>query len=248
MNLFKLTAQRLLPVPVQNLLRGRLPTWKRWRTACWLRLGKTEPLRRDFGAEDGQPIDRYYIEQFLSQYATDIHGHVLEVGDNDYTRRFGSDRVTHSDVLHVSPDHLKATIIGDLTSADHIPSETFDCIILTQTLQYPYHILKAIRTCYRILKSGGVILVTLPGIQQIDREDMEAYGEYWRFTTLSAHRLFTEYFPDDCVTVQSYGNVLAAMAFLYGVVTEELKPHQLDLQDRDYEMTITVRAVKPFEK
>ena len=48
-------------------------------------------LSRDFGFDRGTPIDRYYIESFLSTHASDIRGHVLEVADNTYTRRFGGD-------------------------------------------------------------------------------------------------------------------------------------------------------------
>jgi hypothetical protein len=47
------------------------------------------------------------------------------------------------------------------------------------------------------------------------------------------------------VTVQAHGNVLAAMAFLHGLVSEELRQDELDYFDPDYEVLITIRAVKP---
>jgi hypothetical protein len=74
---------------------------------------------------------------------------------------------------------------------------------------------------------------------------MEHWGEYWRFTTLSSRQLFAEVFPEDCVTVQAYGNIFTAIAFLHGLVVEELRREELDYHDRDYEMLITVRAMKP---
>jgi SAM-dependent methyltransferase len=185
------------------------------------------------------------METFLERYATDIRGHVLEIADATYTRRFGGQRVSHSDVLHVTPGHPRATITADLTCADHIRSETFDCIILTQTLQYIYEVRAALRTLYRILTPGGVVRATFPGISQIARDDMERWGEYWRFTTLSSRQLFAEVFPEDCVTVQAYGNIFTAIAFLHGLVVEELRREELDYHDRDYEMLITVRAMKP---
>jgi hypothetical protein len=46
------------------------------------------------------------------------------------------------------------------------------------------------------------------------------------------------------VTVTSYGNVLAATAFLQGLAAEELHPEELDYRDPDYEVLISVRAVK----
>jgi len=208
-------------------------------------LRRLQPIGRIFGSEWGQCIDRYYIESFLARYATDIHGHVLEVGDDAYTRQFGGTRVQQSDVMHVSPDHPGATLTVDLTHAERLPSDTFDCIIFTQTLQFIYDVRAALRTLWRILKPGGVLLATCHGISQIARWDMDHWGEYWRFTSLSAHKLFTEVFPAAGVTVQAHGNVLAAMAFLHGLVAEELRQEELDYFDPDYEVLITIRAVKP---
>jgi ubiquinone/menaquinone biosynthesis C-methylase UbiE len=44
--------------------------------------------------------------------------------------------------------------VADLTHADHIPSDTFDCIICTQVLFLIFDVRTAIRTLYRILKPG----------------------------------------------------------------------------------------------
>jgi len=208
-------------------------------------LRRLQPIGRIFGSEWGQCIDRYYIESFLARHATDIHGHVLEVADNAYTRQFGGTRVQRSDVLHLSSDHPGATLTVDLTNAEHLPSDIFDCIVFTQTLQFIYDVRAALRTLCRILKPGGVLLATCHGISQIARWDMDHWGEYWRFTSLSAHKLFTEVFPEAGVTVQAHGNVLAAMAFLQGLVTEELRQEELDYFDPDYEVLITIRALKP---
>jgi SAM-dependent methyltransferase len=206
-------------------------------------LRRQTPFSRDFGFDRGLPIDRYYIEGFLSDHAADIQGRVLEIGGNTYTRKFGADRITKSDVLHVSKSNPTATIVADITSADHIPSDCFDCVILTQTLQYIYDVPAALRTLRRILKPGGVSLATLPGISQIPRGYWEATW-YWAFTTASARRLFEEVFPPSSVAVKAHGNVLASVAFLEGLAMEELDRRELDFFDPDYQTLITVRAVK----
>ena len=102
----------------------------------------------------------------------------------------------------------------------------------------------AIVALHRILKPGGVLLATFPCISQISRYDMDRWGEYWRFTTRSAQRLFEEAFLPTNVSVESYGNVLAANALLHGLAAEELRHQELDHQDPDYQLLITVRAVK----
>ena len=73
---------------------------------------------------------------------------------------------------------------------------------------------------------------------------MEIWGEYWRFTTLSAAKLFSEVFASEDVTVQAYGNVLTAVAFLHGLVSQELFEEELEYSDPDYEVLVAVRAVK----
>lgn len=213
----------------------------------WVQFGslrRLKPISCVFGFDRGLGIDRYYIEKFLSDHAVDIKGHVLEIGDDTYTRQFGNERVFKSDVLHFVEGNPKATIISDLTCADNIPSDTFNCIILTQTLQFIYDVRSAIKTLHRILKPHGVLLATFSGISQISRYDMDRWGDYWRFTTLSTKKLFEEIFPVADIRVSSYGNVLTAIAFLQGLAAKELRKKELDYHDPDYEILIAVRAVK----
>lgn len=209
---------------------------------CYCR--RPEPVSRKFGFDRGQCIDRHYIERFLEANCEDIRGRVLEVAENTYTRRFGGGRVTHSDVLHAEPGHSSTTIVADLTKADYVPADAFDCIILTQTLQHIYDVKAAIRTLHRILKSSGALLATVPGISQISRFDMDRWGDFWRFTTLSAARLFEEAFPAANLRIESHGNVQVAVAFLHGLAVHEVDRDVLDAGDPDYQVLITVRAEK----
>ena len=212
----------------------------------WVRFGQLRrltPISREFGYDRGLPIDRYYIEQFLSTHAADIQGQVLEIGDDTYTYQFGDDRITHSDVLHVTPDNPKATLVGDLTHADHLPSAAFDCIILAQTLHLIYDVRAALTTLERILKPGGVLLATFPGLSQKSQDE---WGQYWcwGFTSRSAHYLFQETFSTAELQIETYGNVLAAISFLEGLATHELTQAELDYCDPCYELLLTVRVLK----
>ena len=240
----------ILPSPARRWLRRQPLRVKRWLG----RLGshgdidafrRTTPISKDWGGNRGQIVDRYYIEKFLAKHAGDVRGHVLDFDDDVYARKFGGSKATKVDVLHLTAENPHATIIADLAHGEPIPSDTFDCIICTQVLLLVYDLHAAIRTLYRILKPGGVALVTVPGIQKISRGDMEKSGDYWRFTTLSMRRLFEEIFAKDHVEVEAYGNVLAAVAFLHGLAVEDLRREDLDYHDPDYQVTITLRAVKP---
>jgi SAM-dependent methyltransferase len=207
----------------------------------WGALARTTPIARSFGFDRGSCIDRVFIERFLAVHRADIRGRVLEVAERTYTRRFGDDRVTHSDVLHLS-DAAKATVVADLTDAPNIPDQLFDCVILTQTLQHIREPRPALATLARILRPGGVVLATMPGISQISRYDMQRWGDYWRFTPLAARMLFERSFSPTSVEVASHGNVLLAIAFLHGLAVEELPTHAFDLNDPDYPLLVTVRA------
>ena len=231
---------------IWNMARRRiLPSsiFRRSGAVFFGSLRRTTPVSRQFGYDRGRPIDRYYIESFLASNADDIKGHVLEIGDDAYTRKFGRENVVKRNVLNFSANSPGSTIVGDLTQADHIPSENFDCIILTQTLQFIYDFPTALKTICRILKPGGVLLATFPGISQISDDQWGSYW-CWSFTALSAQRMFEEVFPKENIFVQAFGNVMTATAFLYGLAVQELQQDALEYNDTDYEVLITVRAVK----
>jgi glycosyltransferase involved in cell wall biosynthesis/SAM-dependent methyltransferase len=226
----------------QRLLRDRerVPEVGRVRFGD---LHRVTPISRSFGFDRGLPIDRYYIERFLARQATEVVGRVLEIGDDSYTRKFGGTRVSQSDVLHVHGGNPRATFVGDLTDPSVLPANTFNCIVLTQTLQLIYDVRLAIRQIHRALAPGGAVLVTAPGISQIDRGE---WGNtwYWAFTPTALTRLFGEVFGPDAVLVEHYGNVFAATAFLHGLAVEEIETADLDPIDQAYPVIIGLRARK----
>lgn len=214
----------------------------------WVRFGsfrRLQPISAEWGFDRGLPIDRYYIEQFLRAHAGDVRGHGLEVKEDLYSTRFGGRALTRLDIVHPEAGNPHATIVADLTREDGLPAVTYDVVVLTQTLNFIYDVRAATATLHRILKPGGILLATVSGISKISGDDMARWGHHWSFTTRSAERLFYEFFPPASVEVRSYGNVLSAAAFLHGIASEELRPHELDFHDPDYQVLVSIRAVKP---
>jgi len=207
----------------------------------WERMRRLEPADSRFGMGRGTPVDRIYIERFLARHRQLIRGHVLEVGDDRYTGMFGGGAVTHRSVLDLSP-HSGVSIVGDL--ADGLPSyeHAFDCCILTQVLPFVFDVEGAVTTIRNVCKAGGVALVTLPGISQISRYDMDRSGDFWRFTGASAKRLFARSFGDEHIHVETFGNVLTATALLHGIAAEELEVEEIDFHDQDYPVIVGVVA------
>jgi SAM-dependent methyltransferase len=209
----------------------------------WGDLRRLQPVSRDFGYDRGLPIDRYYIERFLEKHRQDVAGRTLEIGDDEYTRRYGGDRTTRRDVLHVHSGNPAATIVGDLGDAPQIADATFDCIVVTQTLHLIYDVDRAVTTLHRILRPGGVVLATFPGISQLSRDEWSSTWS-WAFDSRLASQLFASHFGDHNITVEAHGNSLAAAAFLQGLAMTDLAPAQLEPDQTRCELLVSVRAVR----
>lgn len=220
-----------------------------------MRLGyRTVPFSRVYGFDRGTPVDRYYIEDFLRRFASHpgyaegaLTGRVLEVGGREYADRFVSDQrmsSVHVDVLHADAANPEATIVGDLTDPEVLPTRTFDCIICTQTLQVIWDVPAALANLAGALAPGGTLLVTVPGISAAMTPDRDQWGDWWRFTSGSLRRLAEAAFPGGEVHVEAYGNVLTATGFLHGLAAQELRADELELRDPAYEVIVALRAVK----
>jgi peptidoglycan/xylan/chitin deacetylase (PgdA/CDA1 family) len=238
----RLRAELASTVAEVEWLRGALRPYGR-DTTEWNDLRRTTPVSRYWGMDRGRPVDRHYIEGFMARHAADIRGDVLEVLDPGLTTLGGS-RVERSDVLDIDADNHRATVIADLRAADGIPSESYDCFILTQTLHLIDDVRSALSHACRVLRPGGVLLATLPSVSMAAVE-YGPRGDYWRVTAAGARHLFEEVFPAANLEVSARGNILAATAFLQGLSCEDVDPADLDVDDPAYPVVVTVRAVKP---
>jgi len=209
----------------------------------WGQLRSLDPLNSEWGFDRGLPIDRYYILDFLSNHAADIHGSVLSVGDDHYAKKFGCN-IDKSEILHIHEEPM-ATIVGDLQNPALLEAEAHDCFLLVQTLQLIYDCRIAVANSYRALKPGGVLLATVPGITPMKDPDWND-AWCWSFTRNSILRIFEESFPEANIQIKAYGNVLTATAFLNGLGKRDLRTSELNYQDQRFDVIIGVRAEKPM--
>src|SRR5207247_957604 len=101
-----------------------------------------------------------------------------------------------------------------------------------------------LRTLHRMLKPGGVLLATFPGISKIELAEDWGTSWHWSFTERTACRLFAETFPKGEVKTETWGNVLSATAFLWGFASSRIADDKLKYRDPEYPGMIGVRAVK----
>ena len=204
----------------------------------WRRLAPVSP---DNNAR-GRSVDRFYIESFLAANAPSITGATLEITDDTYTKYYGCN-VTRSDVLNDPRSGVTTGIVGDIRRPETLAADSYDCIIVTQMLQFVYDTLLAINAIHAALKPGGIALITVPGIAQLDRYDDSLWGDFHRwmprgFRSLMAQSNFTTF------TIQSFGNVLAATAFLYNMAIDDLTVAERLHNDDDYPLIVGCVAAK----
>jgi len=200
---------------------------------------KLAPISKKYGMNRGTPVDRYYINKFLEEYKNDIHGRCLEVRDSRYGQQYAS-RIEKLDILDIDTSNQEANLYGDLRKLDKIPDNVYDCIILTQVLQYIDDISSALKECYRVLKPGGVLLLTVPAMSRLDPKA----PEYWRFTADGLASLLDPIFAKEKTHIKVYGNVLTGLGFWVGQATEEFSAKELDYQDPMFPALITARVIK----
>lgn len=199
-----------------------------------------EPLSHLWGHDRGVAIHRYYVNEFLREYAYHIRGHCMEFNDPEYTNRFGGGDVEKVDILHIDNSNKLATMVADLTKPNDIPSNLFDCIICTHVFHVIFELNKAVEELHRILKPGGVLLVAVPQISMCDPNE----HELWRFTPEGLHRLLGNVFGMKSVTIHCYGNSLAAAGEIRGLVTCEFTNRELAYRDGRFGVEVCARAVK----
>lgn len=206
-----------------------------------LPIRRVTPVSRCYGLDRGAPVDRYYIEQFLAQNSRYVRGACLEVQNGGYTRRFGGDRVSRADVLDINPSNGLANIHGDLRHLNEVPDDTYDCVILTQVLQYVDDLGAAVRETFRILKPGGSALVTGPALSLCQDGHVT---DFWRFTPHAIRYILRQSFPEQSIEVRGHGNALVGVAFWLGLAQEDLRRWHLEYYDPDYACVVSARATK----
>ncbi len=201
---------------------------------------EVKPISTKYGFDRGRPVDRYYIDAFMDANKELIKGKVLEVTDNQYTTKFGGDKVTQSDAIDIDTTNKNANIYGDLRNLTNVESNTYDCFIVTQTYVMIDDYEAAIRESLRILKPGGVLLVTMPCLSPV----WNLKNHHWRFTQASGEYVFGKYVEKENLEVKTHGNALTGQAFWVGMSIQDLTKEELEYDDPYFPVIVTIKAIK----
>lgn len=220
--------------PIRAIIMRRIKAKQKY----FLATRSLKPISSKFGFDRGKPIDRYYIEKFLEENKDLIKGSCMEVVDNKYTKKFGENKVTKSEVIDNNSRNKQATIYADLRKMSKVRPNSFDCLVITHTFGMIDDYDAALKECFRVLKPGGTLLATVSSFSPT--YDIEY--NFWRFTVASAKLIFGKHFKN--IDIKSYGNVLSGQCFWVGFAAEELTKKELDYNDPHFPCIITVKAIK----
>lgn len=133
---------------------------------------QTTPGLHEFPAPD---YHRVQIEHWVWSHREALGRDILDVGVYNPRRYLGDGYITFGEPDTSTGEDTK----GDLLSLPFAP-DAFDGVVLTEVLEHCIDPRAALCEIWRVLKSGGLLLVTSPFLWPDHRT--EDYKDYWRFT------------------------------------------------------------------
>jgi SAM-dependent methyltransferase len=203
------------------------------------------------GRTVGMQVVRYYWNRFLDERRMDVRGRALEIGVTGTIRHFGAGRLTSAEAIDVSHSDPSVTIVADLTKADHVASDQFDCFVNQFTMHILYEFRAALYHSIRLLKPGGVLLINFPcrsgyPVNGIPLDGGPSAHVCWWFTPYLVETVCGELGIDEGHReLKTYGNYFALAAYMAGIPSEELTTHELETVDPDFPLLICARIQKP---
>ena len=241
-------------------LPGKIWRWSLRFKCSWLSLPLVRNLRclqfrrlqpLGHGRQRGTPIVRHYWERYLQEHQADIRGTALEIGTTYTIREFGGIVVTRADAIDLSPHSPEVRVVADLSHADHVPSDRYDCFVNQFTMHLIYDAEAALYHSIRLLKPGGVLLINFSCVDYyfprgLDMGTGEPLFLYRWYTPIQVENLLRSLsLRTDDYTLDVYGNLFTRIAYQMNMPAEELTRRELEYVDAGHPLLICARVVKP---
>jgi hypothetical protein len=141
--------------------------------------------------------------------------------------------------------------VSDLSRADDVSSNQYDCFVNQFTAHLIYDIEAALYHSIRILKVGGVLLINFPCVDYyfprgLDMSTGEPLYMYWWFTPIQVENLLRRVgLCGNDYALECYGNLFARLAYQMNLPAEELTRRELEFADVGHPLLICARVIKP---
>lgn len=224
----------------------RLPILRHLRAVQFRRL-------RPFGngRRQGTTVLEYYWARYLDAHRADFRGRGLEIGSTHTLRHYGSAALIQAEALDLAAHSPEVTRVADLSRADGLPADTYDCFVVPYTLHVIFDLDAALYHSIRLLKPGGVLLLQFPCLyyylaRGLDMGTGAPMYCHWAFTPIQVENLLRRAgLSGDDYHLAIYGNLFAQMAFQMNLPAEQLTRRELEEFDPGFPLVICARAVKP---
>lgn len=155
--------------------------------------------------------ERYLLKQQVKKYSHYIKGRVLDVGAGEFSR--------YQDLFkcdeYIKMDIKKSDNVDVVGSAESIPfqDETFDSVVCTQVFEHLKNPQKAAAEISRVLKKGGICLLTVPQVNELHAEP----NDYFRYTKFGLKEIFSQVGLDvlECSQRGGFFTLLAQLKIRY---------------------------------
>lgn len=129
-------------------------------------------------------LDRTLLQEQIRKFAHNIHGDVLDIGGGEFQRY----KKYFKYKSYISMDVYEGKDIDVVGSADAVPfpDGTFDSVVSTQVFEHVKFPEKCAQEAYRVLKPGGIALITVPQWNELHSEPYD----FWRYTNFGLKELF----------------------------------------------------------
>jgi hypothetical protein len=226
-------------------------TWPIIRNLRAVQMRRLQPLYS--GRSAGLSIIRYYWADFLEQHQADVRGYGLEIEETTTLRQYGGEKLIQADAIDLSAHNAEVRVVADLSRADAIAGNQYDCFLIPFSTAVIYDIEAALYHAVRIVKPGGVLLVNFWCMDYYLHRGLDMgtggalYMHHW-FTPIQVHGLLRRLdLCDQDYQVQIYGNLMARMAFLLNLPARDLTARERDHVDPGQPLLICARVVKPSD-
>lgn len=139
------------------------------------------------------PRRRFFSPAYYSQYQLTlplmrryVSGRLIDLGCGSMPyKSLIADRVNAYDSLDAYPHSSELTYVGDIQNMSMIAAETYDSAICLEVLEHVPDPFRAAAEILRILKPGGILVLSVPHLSRLHGEP----HDYYRFTRYGVRRL-----------------------------------------------------------
>jgi len=148
-------------------------------------------------------ITRPRLDAFLRTYATEVKTLDIGCGNDRYGKLFPN-RTTLD--IEARPG-VKVDIIADAHDLSQIEDNAFEVVLCTEVLEHLHTPSQAIAEFHRVLKPGGMLLLSTRFIFPIH----DAPGDYYRFTKYGLQHLLKDFDIEELQAEATTGETLAVL-------------------------------------